>query len=192
MAPHLPNLFLAVSLPDTIKQSIAGMISGARHRLPFGKWVHQADYHITVKFLGGVALEQLAEPLQQALGPVANRQNPFLLQVGGAGTFGPAERPRIWWLDVEGDRPALAALQKQVERALAELGFAPEGRPYRPHITMARQWTGTEQADPNRLRDLAASLPMDAQQWEVTELVLYRTHAGNKPMYEKVARYPFG
>lgn len=124
MAPHLPNLFLAVSLPDTIKQSIAGMISGARHRLPFGKWVHQADYHITVKFLGGVALEQLAEPLQQALGPVANRQNPFLLQVGGAGTFGPAERPRIWWLDVEGDRPALAALQKQVERALAELGFA--------------------------------------------------------------------
>jgi 2'-5' RNA ligase len=186
------NLFVAVPLPDAVKQRVAEAAAAGRKGLPFRKWTHQADYHITVKFLGPQDAS-LAGSLRQALVPVLARHGRFTLQLDKPGVFGRPDAPRILWMGVGGDRAALAALQKDAERALAALGFEPESRPYAPHVTVARQWTGVEKATAERLS--APFVPLTAGEplrWEVEELVLYRTHMGKQPMYERLDHYPLG
>lgn len=186
-----PNLFIAVPLPDGIKRLLAEAASAARRELSFRKWVHEADYHITVKFLGPQD-PLLAPALREAVAPVAARFGRFSLRLAPPGVFGRPASPRILWMGVGGDRAALGALQKAAEQALAGLGFAPETRPYAPHVTVARQWTGTGPADPARLSAAFAALLENgtAPAWDVGELVLYRTHMGRQPMYECLDRYP--
>jgi 2'-5' RNA ligase len=46
-------------------------------------------------------------------------------------------RPRVLWLGVE-RHPALELLANDVERALGDFGFAPELRPFSPHLTVGR------------------------------------------------------
>jgi 2'-5' RNA ligase len=41
-------------------------------------------------------------------------------------------------MGLDDPQQALAGLQQQVEAALSALGFAPEARPFRPHLTLAR------------------------------------------------------
>lgn len=192
MDPVRPNLFVAVPLPAGLKQLLYGMAVTAREDLPFRKWVHQEDYHITVKFLGGQAPD-MVEPIRKGMEPVARESAPFRLTLEGPGTFGRKETPRILWMGIGGERDALAALQKRTEQALAALGFEPEARPYAPHITIAKNWTGSGPADHRRLQPLLSPGHDPEQlQWTVEELVLYRTHPGKQPMYECVDRYPLG
>lgn len=187
------NLFVAVPLPEAVKQVIAETTSRVGGQLSFRKWVHPADYHITVKFLGRQN-PGLAGNLRTVLEPVAQGHERFTLQLAEAGTFGKREAPRILWIGIDGERGALAALQANTEKALAGLGFEPEGRPYSPHITIARTWTGEGPLTAEHMQALSAGLVHGdgPQQWEVEELVLYRTHMGHTPMYEKIARYPLG
>lgn len=188
-----PNLFVAVPLPDAVKQAIAEQTASVRNRLSFRKWVHPADYHITVKFLGGIDPKRVDE-LRSAIGPVAGRHGRFVLRLEGPGTFGPREAPRILWLGVGGDRPALDALQQETEQALSRIGFEPDRRRYTPHVTVARQWTGAGKPAPADMGRLVAGLAAEGMslRWEVEELVLYRTQMGNLPMYERLDRYPLG
>ena len=53
---------------------------------------------------------------------------------------GRARAPRVLWIGLGGDVPALLALQSRLAaRLLREAGFALEDRPFSPHITLARR-----------------------------------------------------
>lgn len=188
---RFPNLFLAVPLPEPVKERVAAAAAAARRELPFRKWVHPADYHLTVKFLGGLNPAWPGK-LKTIVEPVAARHGRFRLELAAPGTFGSAEAPRILWLGVGGEQSALHALQQATDSALATAGFAPETRPYRPHVTVARQWTGSGKPARERLIQPFASLfgPDGPPGWDVAELMLYRTRMGKLPMYEVVDRYP--
>jgi len=185
------NLFIAVPLPDDVKRRLAEAVSAAQRDFAFRKWVHPADYHITVKFLGPQD-PRLASALRETVAPAVAGFGRFALRLAPPGVFGRPEAPRILWMGVGGDRAALGALQQAVEQAAARLGFPPEQRPYAPHITMARQWTGAGKPDFDRLAACFAPLSAaeDALSWEADELVLYRTRMGRQPMYERLDRYP--
>ncbi len=49
----------------------------------------------------------------------------------------PFRRPRVVWAGIAPD-PALELLQHGVEREFGPLGFPPEGRAFRPHLTLGR------------------------------------------------------
>jgi 2'-5' RNA ligase len=57
--------------------------------------------------------------------------------VGGFGAFPGFDRPRVIWAGLEPD-PALELLQHRVEQEFGPLGFPPDGRPFRPHLTLGR------------------------------------------------------
>jgi 2'-5' RNA ligase len=54
--------------------------------------------------------------------------------VGAVPTF---RRPRVIWMGIEPE-PRLELLHHDVELACDKLGHELEGRPYRPHLTLAR------------------------------------------------------
>lgn len=130
------RLFAAVNLPPELRQAIHAAAAPLRDAgLPI-RWVDPAGVHLTLKFLGDVADERVAE-LGTALDRACAGMRGFTVALGGFGAFPAAARARVVWLGCE-PAPPLELLQHAVEREYAALGFPVEGRPFRPHLTLGR------------------------------------------------------
>ncbi|MFC6601962.1 RNA 2',3'-cyclic phosphodiesterase [Ectobacillus funiculus] len=171
------HYFLAVSLPETVKDALEAWRQQHQKELPFQSWVHHDDYHITLVFLGEVSsllLSRIQEEMQQLS---INRR--FSITVQGIGAFGLAERPRVLWAGIT-HPPELFALQKQVYNFCEALGFSLETRPYRPHITLARRWRGEYP-----LTDLQQRKNHELS-FSVEKITLYKSHLQRTPKYEEI------
>lgn len=182
------RIFVAVPLIDPFKRSLHERSMQWKTTLPFRKWVHPADYHITLKFLGVTAPDRL-EAVNRKLSVIASETASFTLSVGGPGTFGPAQSPSVLWATVGGQLDKLEHLQEQVESALSMMGFSRENRPYRPHLTIARKYAGKDPLLPETLQTISLK---DSQpfQWQVPEIILYQSRLDRNPMYEPIASFP--
>lgn len=130
------RLFVAINFSETLRQDLWSAIETLRASALPVRWVKPEAMHLTLKFLGEVAADrqdQLADALQHAAGT----SRPVTVTVGELGAFPDARRPRVLWAGVSPE-PGLELLQHQVEQAFAPLGFPPEGRPFRPHLTLGR------------------------------------------------------
>jgi 2'-5' RNA ligase len=131
------RLFVAIEIPEPVCREVKRRIAGLRDRLPRARWADPEALHLTLLFLGEVAAErvgELAEALRAAFAPLP----PMALRLAGAGTFPPGRPARVAWIGIAGPRE-LAALQAgAAAAAAATVGYEPEDRPFRPHITLAR------------------------------------------------------
>ncbi len=131
------RLFVAVGLGDALRGRLAEVTALLSRRLRGVAWVRPENVHLTLKFLGEVG-EGEVPALRGALDETARRHSPFGLSAGGLGAFPSSERPRVIWAGLEGDRESLSRLVADLEEACSSLGFAPEDRPYHPHLTLGR------------------------------------------------------
>jgi len=178
--------FVAVPLPDEVKRKLFQFCDRRKKMFPFRKWVYEEDYHITLKYLGACSpttLEHVKERLKDAV----SERNPFRLAVAGWGHFGRSESPRILWAGVDGDMAALRALQQKVESLMSEEGFEKENRPYRPHVTLAKNFQEGHFSSTSMADDWEQE--MNAMSWDVTSIVLYRTELQRVPMYVQEGEY---
>ncbi|WP_284641314.1 RNA 2',3'-cyclic phosphodiesterase [Paenibacillus silviterrae] len=182
------RLFIAVPIPSRVKDSLKGYMLDLQASLSFQKWVHPDDLHITLKFLGGTPVK-MKEKLEEQLASLANGLSTFHLSVGELGAFGKPAAPGVLQAGVHGDTDALKHMHRRVEQLAAAHGFAPEERPYKPHITLARRYVGSEPFQ--RLWTQEAVLPASGSwSWEVNEIVLYQSHLGRRPMYHALHTFP--
>jgi RNA 2',3'-cyclic 3'-phosphodiesterase len=126
----MPRLFVAIDLPDPIKNQLETMLTG----VPGAKWVKRHQLHLTLRFIGEVETPRLQE-IKQALQAV--RAEPFTMTLQGAGRFPPKGASRVLWVGVAAPA-ALAQLQRSIEQAVVSVGILPEERPFSAHITLAR------------------------------------------------------
>jgi RNA 2',3'-cyclic 3'-phosphodiesterase len=136
------RLFVAVPLPDPVASEIADVVESVRsHELPAGahdvRWVRLDGLHLTLRFLGPTA-ETLVEPTRAAVARVAASSPPIAARLAGAGTFPPIGRPRALWVGVSAGAPELGDLAARVNRELGAIGWPPEERAFRAHLTLAR------------------------------------------------------
>ncbi len=96
------------------------------------RWSAPESWHITLQFLGSSS-EQQYECVTAHLRDLRHPQ--VHIELGRIGTF---PRAGILIVDVLVTFE-LTALQQAITAATAPCGFTPEDRPYRPHITLARQ-----------------------------------------------------
>jgi 2'-5' RNA ligase len=103
--------------------------------------------------------------------------------VGEVGLFPERGSPRVLWLGVRLPQPVFV-LQAACERAAVEAGFAPEPRPFRPHLTLGRFKERARRPEPPA-RDLGATR-LDA-------LVLFRSQLQQGgAVYTPLERFPLG
>jgi 2'-5' RNA ligase len=151
--------------------------------------VRPEGIHLTRKFLGeGEAARRPG--IEAALVGPARAGAPFRLEAAGLGVFPDRGAPRVVWIGVRGDLPAAAALQREVETALRAEGFAPEGRPFRPHLTLGRV-RGPGRGDWRTA--LAGAAEPEGEAFEVREYVLFESRLGPAgAAYAPLARFPLG
>jgi 2'-5' RNA ligase len=152
------------------------------------RWVRDEGLHATVKFLGAVPATRLPD-VQAALTAPVGAHPQMTASVRGLGVFPTPRRPRVVWAGLE--CPPLAAVAAAVEAALQPLGFAPEARPFRAHITLGRVSSEKGWA---RLDDaLRAHATTEFGACRLAELTGYRSDLRRGgSVYTKLWTIPFG
>ncbi|PEC19156.1 RNA 2',3'-cyclic phosphodiesterase [Bacillus cereus] len=172
------HYFVAITLPNHIKEVLSNYKEEMKDELPFRSWVHEEDYHITLSFLGSATEEQL-EGIKNGLQTLTEKKElSFKLQ--GFSTFGRENQPRIFWAKIS-ENHDLFQLQKQVHAICEDNGFSLETRPYHPHITVARKWVGEETFDLEHMKGVSEI------SFQADTITLYESHVKETPKYKSIA-----
>ena len=146
----MPRTFIAVKIEPTPElRKLLGQLRLLGGRL---KPVAPHSLHLTLKFLGDTA-DDIVPQVQSVLWKTLAHEREFEIQLAGLGAFPDTRRPAVAWVGV--DHPeTLVRIAGTLDAALEPLGFAPEHRPYQPHLTLLRMRT----RPPQRLFELFAEL----------------------------------
>lgn len=125
------RLFLGIPLAAAIVERLSKTSARLRSKDDGLRWSASESWHITLQFLGKTSEEQYACVVGQ-LRELRFRAVP--LRIESLGFF---DRAGVFFAGVTAS-PELLELQQRVTAATSHCGFAPEDRPYHPHITLAR------------------------------------------------------
>ncbi len=131
--------FLAIELPKVILKKIGEIQEDLKSSHADVRWVSPEKIHLTLKFFGNIE-EARIEPIVKAIENPVRNVTGFSLKVVGVGAFPRWKDPRVIWAGLSDEKGigVLIHLQKEVETELAKIGFEPEGRVFRPHLTLGR------------------------------------------------------
>ncbi|HXZ79002.1 MAG TPA: RNA 2',3'-cyclic phosphodiesterase [Terriglobales bacterium] len=157
------RIFIALDIPEEIRQRIMRFCEGLRAFAPDANWVRPESFHLTLKFVGEKP-EAEVEKLKSALHAV--RGQPTTVEFQGFGFFPSPTSPRVFWVGIHGDEH-LTSLARAIDEAAASLRIPREEHAFHPHLTLARAGSGSprpkpgERANPRlkRLVDKLASFP---------------------------------
>ena len=127
------RLFLALWPDALLRDKISAYIKQASLTQPSGKPVNKQNLHITLRYIGAVNKLQLA-CIRGVMEKIS--LTPFELQLDYQSCW---SRPQVAWMGCHKVPKALSLLVSDIESALNECGFAPELRPYVPHLTFKRK-----------------------------------------------------
>jgi len=131
------RLFVAIDVPDEVKQRALQMRRALEADGWHARWVRPEALHLSLRFYGNQPVDSVPG-LCERLRTASNTVRPFDLSTAGAGIFPNARRPRVIWLGVQDRSDTLARLAADIERESRAYGIEPETRPFRPHMTLAR------------------------------------------------------
>lgn len=141
----VPRIFVAIPVAAPVREALGRL---RRHPAPQLRWVAERQYHITLQFLGHIAEEDVAAVRAACEAAVAEAM-PEKFAAGGTsgglhlvargiGAFPHRARARVVWIGIGGDVSALRRLQAELAQRLVPLVGPGEGKPFSPHITVAR------------------------------------------------------
>jgi len=184
------RLFLALDLAPALLAALDAAVEPLRAPAPSLSWTRAEQRHLTLKFVGD-GDEALAGRLAAVMDAVAAAHRPFAMQLGGLGAFPNFRRARVLWIGVEGE-PRLELLHHDLEVAGAEAGIEVEGRPFRPHVTLARLRQPPALDAARALARAARRIPFSAAQ-DVAAITLYDSVlAPTGSRYRRVHTAPLG
>ena len=191
------RLFLALELPDPVREHLASVIAqnqlkhamvakyGQDYRISVTR---PENLHVTLKFLGEVddaAVPALCDALR-GVGAEPSSE----VWVGHAELLPPRGPVRVIAAGLDGDVGRIELLHREVEARCQEQGFPAEGRTYRPHITLQR----CRDPLPGHLRDRIRQ-PFESHfagpRFGIDAFSLFESHLRPEgPQYVRLARFP--
>ena len=142
-------MFIGVDLDAVSRGAAADLLARLREGSgPGVRWVRPEALHVTLRFLGNIASEQVA-PLRSSVAAAVSGLAPFRLGLGAVQHFPSPRRPRVVALEVAPEAK-LSELAAAVERGARDQGFEPDDRPFRAHLTLGRIKSGSGRAPATR------------------------------------------
>ncbi len=160
--------------PDTAERGALAAWQPPLHRLCGGRSMRADTLHVTLVFVGNMALQRM-EALKLAAQEVTGTA--FRLELEVASYWG--HNHIVYAAPIAIPQP-LSALVRELEKNLARHRFHFDQRPYQPHATLLRnaQW-----------RD-APLPPLQPVAWQAKEFVLLQSVQGERGIrYEVLARF---
>ncbi len=167
--------FIAIELPDEIKVKLGQLKARLQSdKQTWVKWVEPDSIHLTLKFLGTIAIDRTGEILK-AMEEATQAMPTFQLAVKDLGVFPNLKRVQVVWVGISGEIDKLSQLQQRLESNLALLGFTPESRPFTPHLTLARLRDHASLDEREKLGQLIAGTKFEAGNIKVDAISLMRS-----------------
>ena len=174
------RLFVAVELDQAVREAAGSVVQELQGRIDprvSVRWVEVDKMHLTVRFIGHVddahapeVLDALRPPL-----PIAA----FDIALGGCGAFPRSGPPRVLWIGLKDGLPSLQEMHDECSRRLLPLGFAPEGRAFSAHLTLARVKDAPRDAA-RTLRSTVAAIRVPSPRCRITAATVFQSSLSPK------------
>ncbi|UCC94996.1 MAG: RNA 2',3'-cyclic phosphodiesterase [Candidatus Omnitrophota bacterium] len=172
--------FIAVDLPQHIKEKIAQIETSLKECQVHAKWVNPNNCHLTLKFLGEVTEEQVGD-IKNAIDDVAACQESVEVQLESFGFFPNQKRPRVFFVSIN-QEAILKNIARMLEERLESIGFSKEKR-FKSHITLAR-FKGIKNID--CLKREMKEIPL-GEVFTIDAITLFRsTLTSTGPLYAEI------
>lgn len=172
------RVFFAVWPPAQCRDALA-LLAGRVVERTGGRKPASTAMHLTLAFIGDASADERAR-LVEAATPVARCATAFDVTLDRLGAF---RKAGVAWLGCSLVPEGLAMLVEALRAALEGAGFAPERRPFTPHLTLGRRTRRTAVPE-------LAFAPMT---WRVDAMTLTASTLGSDgSSYRDLARLPFG
>jgi 2'-5' RNA ligase len=177
MAPA--RLFVALEVPEPVRHGLSEVVAPWRSRLSGARWTLPESWHVTLLFLGATDEDRIGW-IQDRLAEVTRTTPALRTSLTRLGGFPSSARAKIVWAGLDDSNGPMARLAASVAAALET---RLEHEPFSPHVTLARAHR------PVRLPKEFTAQELASPSFDVTELVLFRSHlGGGPPRYEPLAR----
>ena len=168
--------FIAIELPNHIKEALGNIQKELTEALPRVKWVEPQNLHLTMIFLGNID-EAQADDARAAIAQCALQTKKIETKSADLGFFPGERNPRVLFAQLENEAEFI-----RLYRALcAELKIIPEKR-FKAHVTLCRFKEG-------RKAGLTEKLPIltGCETFIADRLTLFKsTLTSRGPVYEKI------
>jgi RNA 2',3'-cyclic 3'-phosphodiesterase len=179
------RLFFAFELPAPIKSELSALLRQLRQLQPSGvKWVEPENLHITLQFLDEVDeadigdLDDFFTKAIQEYSPVDVRSTSF--------EFVPGQHPRLVWARFSTEQRHIFTLPAKIVHYLEALGYTPDKKPLKLHVTLGRFQTEPKPA----LVSFLLSHRLQQNSGRIEEISLYKsTLRPQGPIYTTLYEY---
>ena len=182
--------FLAVEISDEVREAAADLISDLDLPQYDVKWVRPRNIHVTIKFFGNIDPSRVVD-IARVMEEVGRELRSFEISMERLGAFPGLRRPRVVWVGIGEGRRHLERLHRESEERLSAIGFPPEGRSFKSHLTIGR--VRSQRGSPELVRRIERRGDFDAGRCTISELVLFRSELKpGGPIYTALERRPLG
>ena len=183
------RIFIAVEIPEAIKEKISYIEQELKGEVEKIKWVNPELVHFTLKFLGEISEEGLRKVKEITL-QIARKYSPFTLNIEGMGVFPGYSSPRVIWIGVDEGKEMIGKLAEKLDKELGKVGFVREKREWVPHLTVGRVKFLREK---EKLKELIYSREkIEVGKMKVENLSIIQSHLSPKgPIYKTIEKFSF-
>ncbi len=153
-------------------EALEAIQSKLKTRITRARWTRPEGIHLTLKFLGDIEEHRVLE-ISNVLEVVAQEHRAFDLTLQGVGAFPRLASPRVLWVGLK-PSDELTRIHRELDKALARIGFTPEKRAFRGHLTLARL-NGEHWDESLRRFFLESDRISDGLTFSAHQLVLFRS-----------------
>lgn len=161
------RVFYAIEFEEDVKRHLRDVQDVVKRTTYRGNFTHYRNFHLTIKYIGHITNGDYEE-LTGVMEDVATKVAPFTIRIGDIGVFH-KKNSDIVWVGVTKGKSRLRSLFVQLEQEVVASGFEPEGRKYRPHVTLGKQIVFQDTPWTN-------GLPYYNQDIQVDAITLFQSH----------------
>ena len=186
------RLFIAISVPEAVRKEIARMQARLKRASPSGsvRWTRSEQFHITLKFLGDVPINQL-ETLKDSIASACAGMYPPQIAALGTGFFPNRRNPRIIWIGAHDDTGSTVKLHRRMTGMLHWLLPAERSEKFTGHITLGRFKPGHHASIPRTVEQATVFHRQFFGQWQADEIELVRSELNSTGAeHTAIAIYP--
>jgi len=152
------------------------------------QWVEPDNMHFTLKFLGNVHPD-LIQNIKEKLNIVSGQSFPFESKITGLNRFDRNKHTAVIWSSLSGENQ-ISLLAQKVILSMSEIGFAPETRPFKAHLTLGR--VGKICDEEKLISCIILYQNKFLQVLKINELILFESLLfPSGPIYKVIERFNF-